>query len=123
MAPVAPQRTRHLPAGGWLAACVAVAAAVAARDLAAERAVRPAAAESALWLADAPVDDGRRLLIVVDTATRHAALYHVETATGALTLRSSRDLTWDLMVDEFNAQEPKPAALRRLLGGGTGTAP
>jgi hypothetical protein len=64
------------------------------------------------------VDDARRLLVVVDSATRHAAVYHLDTATGSLQLKSSRDLTWDLLVDDFNAQEPRPAALKRLIQAG-----
>jgi hypothetical protein len=68
-----------------------------------------------LWLSDSPLDDGRRLLIVVDPATRHAAVYHVDAASGGLALKSARDLTWDLGLDEFNVQEPRPAALRKML--------
>jgi hypothetical protein len=33
-------------------------------------------------------------------------------------LRSTRDLSWDLVLEDFNAQEPTPAALRRMLEGG-----
>jgi hypothetical protein len=77
-----------------------------------------------LWIADSALEDGRRLLLIVDSATRHAAVYHVDAATGTLTLRSTRDLSWDLVFEDFNAQEPKPAALRRMLEtGGTGPGP
>jgi hypothetical protein len=79
---------------------------------------RPHAAQAAgagLWVSDSPLDDGRRLLIVIDPATRHAAVYHVDPASGSLTLKSVRDISWDLAVDEFNAQEPRPAALKKML--------
>lgn len=78
---------------------------------------RPPAAPagSGLWMSDSPLEDGRRLLIIVDPATRHAAVYHVDPATGSLTLKSARDITWDLSMDEFNGQEPRPAALRKML--------
>jgi hypothetical protein len=39
-------------------------------------------------------------------------------ATGSLTLKSARDISWDLSLDEFNAQEPRPAALRNMLQAG-----
>ena len=81
--------------------------------LAAERPAAPAGGP--LWVSESPLEDGRRLLIVIDQSTRHAALYHVDTATGTLALRSTRDLTWDLMVGDFNAQEPRPAALQKML--------
>jgi hypothetical protein len=61
------------------------------------------------------MDDGRMLLVVVDQATRHAAVYHLDGAAGTLTLRSTRDLSFDLMVGDFNAQEPRPAAIRKML--------
>lgn len=76
---------------------------------------RPPAAAAGLWVSDSPLDDGRRLLIVIDTASRHAAVYHVDPASGGLTLKSVRDISWDLAVDEFNAQEPRPAALKKML--------
>ena len=34
---------------------------------------------------------------------------------GTLTLKSTRDITWDLMVGDFNSQEPKPSALKKML--------
>jgi PmbA protein len=36
-------------------------------------------------------------------------------ATGALTLKSTRDISWDLLVEDFNCQEPRPAALKKML--------
>lgn len=77
---------------------------------------RTAGTEAApLWITESRLDDGRRLLVVLDQATRHAAVYHLDGATGTLVLRSTRDITWDLMVGDFNAQEPRPAALRKML--------
>lgn len=85
--------------------------------------VPPAAGPAGLWISDAPLDDGRRLLVVVDPATRHAAVYHLDPASGGLTLASARDLTWDLSIDEFNAREPRPAALRKMLESAPPPAP
>ena len=105
-------------AGGWLPWCaVAVLAAwlFSGGELAAQRTVRSGAEWAGLWASDSQLPDGRRLLLVVDPATRHAAVYHVDADRGTLTLRSARDISWDLMVEDFNAQEPKPAALRNLL--------
>jgi hypothetical protein len=96
-------------------AAMALAAFVGSRELAAQRAGRPLPEANGLWISESPVDEGRRLLVVVDPATRHAAVYHLDTTTGSLSLKSTRDITWDLMVDDFNAQEPRPAALKRLI--------
>jgi hypothetical protein len=88
--------------------------ALGASDLAAQRPSGPPGG-GPLWISDAPLDESRRLLIVVDSASRRAAVYHVDVASGSLTLKSARDISWDLMLDEFNAQEPRPAALRNML--------
>lgn len=68
-----------------------------------------------LWITTLPLDDVRHVLVVVDTAQKQVAIYHVDAATGTLTLKSSRDISADLQVGDFNAQEPKPAALRKML--------
>ncbi len=74
-----------------------------------------AADAAALWISESRLDDGRRLLVVVDQATRHVAVYHLDGTAGTLVLRSTRDISFDLMVGDFNAQEPRPAALRKIL--------
>lgn len=71
-----------------------------------------------LWVSDSPLDDGRRLLLVIDPERRHVAVYHVDTAAGTLTLKSTRDIGWDLMVGDFNAQPPKPADIRKMIEAG-----
>ncbi|MFM7107757.1 MAG: hypothetical protein ACKOZU_04030 [Planctomycetaceae bacterium] len=76
-----------------------------------------------LWISDSSLDDGRRQLIVIDPVTRHAAVYHVDPATGSLGLKSARDLSWDLSLDEFNVQEPRPAAIRRMVQPGQPPSP
>jgi len=74
-----------------------------------------AMAAAPLWISDTPLEDGKRLLIVIDSTSRHAAVYHVDPVTGSMVLRSTRDISWDLRLDEFNAQEPKPTTLRKML--------
>jgi len=75
----------------------------------------PAASGSTLWISATPLDDAHQLLIVIDPQLRNAAIYHVDGPGGTLTLKSTRDITWDLMVGDFNAQEPKPSALKKML--------
>jgi len=112
---------RFLPASLLRHAAAALALVLGVAAVAASQAPAPRAPHAAgigsggLWISDSPLEDGRRLLVVVDPATRHAAVYHLDPATGSLTLASARDLTWDLSLDEFNAQEPRPAALRKML--------
>ena len=68
-----------------------------------------------LWISANPLDDGRQLLLVIDPQTKNAAVYHVDAASGSLTLRSTRNIAWDLLVPEYNAQEPRPATLKKML--------
>lgn len=68
-----------------------------------------------LWVTMTPIADDRQMLVVVDANERTAAIYHVDAATGTMTLKSARSIRWDLLVGEFNAQEPTPSALRKLI--------
>ena len=67
-----------------------------------------------LWISATPLDDGRQLLLIIDPQMKNAAIYHVDGA-GSLTLRSTRNIAWDLLVPEYNAQEPRPATLKKML--------
>ncbi|MEI7782537.1 MAG: hypothetical protein WCJ18_11515 [Planctomycetota bacterium] len=97
--------------------------------LLAQRPVRPsppggaANAAGQLWISATPLDDQRQLLIVIDPVLKNAAVYHVDGGSGTLTLKSSRDINWDLMVGDFNAREPKPSALKKMLEVGPETGP
>lgn len=68
-----------------------------------------------MWVRTFPLDDVRHVLLIVDPIERHVAIYHVDTAAGTLTLKSSRDISGDLQLGDFNAQDPKPATLRKML--------
>lgn len=117
-APLGPSFVRRwLPWVGCGCLSAMLAGLVGTRELAAQR-PRPVTDAEGLWIADSPLDESRRLLLIVDPASRHAAVYHVDVASGSLVLRSTRDISWDLMIDDFNAQEPRPAALRRMLQAG-----
>lgn len=80
-----------------------------------------------LWFQAIPHDD-RITLLVADPAARAVAVYQVDASNGNLSLRSSRDITWDLLIRDFNTQDPSPAVLEGMLerasaGGVRATAP
>jgi hypothetical protein len=58
--------------------------------------------------------DGRQQITLVDTRLRVMAVYHVDRATGALSLRSVRNLQWDLTIEDFNSGNPTPREIRAL---------
>lgn len=53
-------------------------------------------------------------MILVDPETRVMAVYHVD-ASGKVSLRSVRNLQWDLLIEEFNGGSPSPREIRTLL--------
>ena len=53
-------------------------------------------------------------LTVVDAETKRLAVYHID-STGAIELRSVRNISGDLQIDVFNGVEPYPKDIRSLL--------
>ena len=112
---------RGLIVAGCLGGAVVAAAILGNGGLAAQRAGRslpPVGTNDQtgpLWTLATPLDDGRQMLLVVDQQNRAMAIYHVDPANGTLTLKSTRDVRWDLMMEDFNGQEPRPAALKKML--------
>jgi hypothetical protein len=113
-----------MPTGGtvmqrpWLAIVAAFFAAwlwFTGGETAAQRPLAPEAAAGGLWISASPLDESRRLLLVIDPQLKNAAVYHVDAAAGTLALKSTRDISYDLMVGDFNAQAPKPADLKKML--------
>lgn len=115
-----PATHRHaLVTVAGVATAVALAMLWATGGSAAQRTARTGMAvgdpAAPLWTMATPLDDGRQMLLVVDQQNRTLAIYHVDPATGTLVLKSTRDIRWDLLVEDFNAQEPKPASLKKML--------
>jgi hypothetical protein len=52
---------------------------------------------------------------VVDPKQRVMAVYHVDRASGEISLKSVRNLTWDLQMIEFNSGNPLPQDIRNGL--------
>ena len=58
--------------------------------------------------------DGRQQITLVDTRTRSLAVYHLDRTTGAIALKSVRQVQWDLQMDDFNSASPTPREIRAL---------
>jgi hypothetical protein len=111
-----PTRGRGLAAGGLALVAAGLWIGSLGGWTAAQRPIPPEAAGGpGLWISTGPLDDARRLLLVVDPQLKNAAVYHVDAAAGTLTLKSTRDISYDLLVGDFNAQAPKPADLKKML--------
>jgi hypothetical protein len=78
----------------------------------------PAATEGAgheLVTLSTPVERGQ-LLTIVDPRTRAICVYHVEAASGAIALKSVRNIHYDLQMLDYNGVSPLPGELRSMLG-------
>jgi hypothetical protein len=73
-----------------------------------------AAPSSDLMALSFDAGDGRQQVTVVDPRSRVMAVYHVDRATGALTLKSVRNVYWDLQIEDFNSANPTPREIRAL---------
>jgi hypothetical protein len=58
--------------------------------------------------------DGRQQVTVIDTKARVMCVYHAEHTTGVISLKSVRNLSADLMMDEFNTDSPLPSEIRKM---------
>ena len=56
---------------------------------------------------------GIQQIVVVDSQNRSMAIYHIDPSQGKLALRSVRNLSWDLSMEQFNGQAPLPSDLRQ----------
>jgi hypothetical protein len=62
-----------------------------------------------------PVGDQRQQLTLIDAKTRVMGVYHVDNATGEISLKSVRNFHWDLQLSEFNAANPLPHEVRSIV--------
>ncbi|MBX7165567.1 MAG: hypothetical protein K1X74_04395 [Pirellulales bacterium] len=59
--------------------------------------------------------DGRQVLTVIDGQTRAIAVYHVDLASGSITLKGVRQISWDLQLTDFNSGHPLPGEVRAMF--------
>jgi hypothetical protein len=62
-----------------------------------------------------PIDNTRQQLTIIEPRTHVLSVYHLDLATGSVTLKSVRNLSWDLQIDEFNGTKPLPREIRAQL--------
>lgn len=54
-------------------------------------------------------------VIVIDPRVRAMGVYHIDNASGEITLKSVRNFTWDLQMIDFNSGVPSPQDIRSGL--------
>lgn len=62
-----------------------------------------------------PAGTERQVVTVIDPQKRAMSVYHVELSTGEITLKSVRNIQWDLQMMDFNGTTPLPKEIRAVL--------
>jgi hypothetical protein len=62
-----------------------------------------------------PMGDKGQLLTVIDPRQQTMGVYWIEAGTGKITLRSVRNIRFDLMMMDFNGDNPLPREIRAQL--------
>lgn len=58
---------------------------------------------------------GKQLVTLIDPHRKVMSVYHVELATGQISLKSVRNIRWDLQIDDFNGDSPLPKEIQAML--------
>ncbi|MGD0899629.1 MAG: hypothetical protein ABR915_17500 [Thermoguttaceae bacterium] len=103
-----------LLAGAGLMA-VAVTLASQAGDAPAQRAAYPPVGTGDLIAVPTPLGDKGQLLTVIDPRQQTIAVYAIEVPGGKISLRSVRNIRWDLQMTDFNGETPLPREIRLQL--------
>ena len=61
------------------------------------------------------LQSGDLQVVVIDSQRRVMSVYEITAASGAITLKSVRNVQWDLMIEEYNGAKPYPREIRTLL--------
>jgi len=59
--------------------------------------------------------NGMAYVAIVDPRQRVLSVYEVNGTSGAIALKSVRQLHWDLQLEEFNTSTPSPREIRALV--------
>lgn len=59
------------------------------------------------------LSNGFQQIVLVDPAKQTMAVYHIDPSRGEIQLKSVRKIDADFSIEEFNATEPTPTAIRR----------
>jgi hypothetical protein len=62
-----------------------------------------------------PMGDKGQMLTVLDPRQQTMGVYWIEAGTGKITLRSVRNIRFDLMMTDFNGDNPLPREIRLQL--------
>ena len=62
-----------------------------------------------------PVGESGQLVTVIDPGQRVMSVYHIDSVSGKIALRSVRNIHWDLQMSYLNCEKPLPQEIRAML--------
>jgi hypothetical protein len=62
-----------------------------------------------------PAGDKAQVLAIVDTRQQTLGVYSIDLVSGRISLRSVRNIRWDLQMTDFNSDNPLPKEIRLQL--------
>ncbi len=98
-----------------LVAATVVAALVPRMGFAQRAGVAPVTSSAGLIAPTADAGEGSQQITVIDPQTRVLGVYHIQLSTGEVTLKSVRNIHWDLQMIEHNGTSPLPQEVRAML--------
>lgn len=96
-------------------ALAAAAVAVGPHEAYGQRGATAPAAGGGLITLTTAAGEHREQLTVIDPETRTLAVYHIDTASGEVVLKSVRNIHYDLRMMEFNGTSPLPGEIRAIV--------
>lgn len=108
---------RTLLISGAVVLCLVLGGAVlwAASELGTSRTeTRPPATAVQGWVVMSTTTDRVQQIVVADPASQALAVYHVDLTSGRITLKSVRNVRFDLLMTEFNTDTPSPRDLESI---------
>lgn len=60
--------------------------------------------------------DGKHQALLIDGERRVLSVYHIQPASGEITLKSVRNFRYDHEMDEFGTSSPSPREIKAMLG-------
>ena len=94
---------------------ILAASAVPSIGFAQRGAPSPITASGGIIALPAAVGDHQQQVTVINPETQVLAVYHIDLANGEVTLKSVRNIHWDMQMTEFNGTSPLPREIRSLL--------
>jgi len=75
----------------------------------------PVAQSQGMIAIPSPSHESMQQITLINSNTQMMSVYHIDKNTGRISLKSVRNIYWDMQMDELNAERPSPREIRNML--------